>query len=152
MARKARGTGPKFVNYFVPLIEALRDLGGSARPAEVRQAIAAKLNLSDETLTETMQSGPFALTIKLPGRASTSPRLALLTHRVGVFGLLPKKGGSSMGSVGLMPLGSLRTSLRGFTGKKRMPTRMKTRKSLKHLQKEGQSHRPRLTRSLFWNA
>jgi restriction system protein len=57
MARKATGTGPKFVNYFVPLIETLRDLGGSARPVEVRQAIAAKLNLSDETLTETMQSG-----------------------------------------------------------------------------------------------
>ena len=57
MARKATGSGPKFVSYFVPLVEALRDLGGSARPAEVRQAIAAKLGLSDETLTETMQSG-----------------------------------------------------------------------------------------------
>ncbi len=57
MARKATGSGPRFVSYIVPMVEALRDLGGSGRPAEVRQAIASKLKLNDTTLTETMPSG-----------------------------------------------------------------------------------------------
>ncbi len=57
MARKATGSGPRFVTYIAPMAEALRDLGGSGRPAEVRQVIASKLKLSDKTLTETMPSG-----------------------------------------------------------------------------------------------
>lgn len=57
MARKATETGPKFVSYFVPLIKALRDLGGSGRPTEVYHAIATKLSLSEETLAETNRNG-----------------------------------------------------------------------------------------------
>lgn len=57
MARKATGSGPRFVSYMAPLVEVLRDLGGSGRPAEVRQAIASRLKLNDTTLTETMPSG-----------------------------------------------------------------------------------------------
>ena len=49
--------GPKFVSYFWPVIEALKKLGGSARPAEVREEIAAKLGISDTAQGETLQSG-----------------------------------------------------------------------------------------------
>lgn len=57
MSRKTTGSGSNFVKYFGPLIRVLRDLGGSARSAEVYQAIVARMDLSDETLSETMQSG-----------------------------------------------------------------------------------------------
>jgi restriction system protein len=57
MARKSTTQGPKFVSYFWPVVEALKRLGGSARPAEVREEIAAKLGISDTAQAETLQSG-----------------------------------------------------------------------------------------------
>jgi restriction system protein len=57
MGRKSEAKGPKFVSYFWPLIEALKKLGGSARPAEVREEIAAELGLSDAAQAETLPSG-----------------------------------------------------------------------------------------------
>ncbi|MCA1604392.1 MAG: winged helix-turn-helix domain-containing protein [Acidobacteria bacterium] len=57
MGRKPTAQGPKFVSYFWPVIEALKKLGGSARPAEVREEIAAKLGISDAAQAETLQSG-----------------------------------------------------------------------------------------------
>lgn len=38
-------SGPKFVQYFSPVIQALKDLGGSGRPSEVRDVIATQLNI-----------------------------------------------------------------------------------------------------------
>ena len=38
-------SGPKFVQYFFPVIEALKELGGSGRPSEVRDVIAKKMLL-----------------------------------------------------------------------------------------------------------
>ncbi|MDQ0257510.1 5-methylcytosine-specific restriction protein B [Evansella vedderi] len=42
-----------FLKWFVPLINALKALGGSGTPAEVRQQIASDLNLTGEFLGET---------------------------------------------------------------------------------------------------
>ena len=42
-----------FLKWFVPVIDALRKLGGSATPEEVRNQIAADLNLPDEIINET---------------------------------------------------------------------------------------------------
>ena len=42
-----------FLKWFVPVIDALRKLGGSATPEEVRNQIAADLNLHDEIINET---------------------------------------------------------------------------------------------------
>ena len=50
-------TGPKFVRFFGPVLDALAQLGGSARPPEVYDAIAKKLNVSDEAMGETLASG-----------------------------------------------------------------------------------------------
>lgn len=49
--------GPQFVKYFAPVIEALKQLGNSGTPAEVREIIAAKFNLTDDQLNEQMASG-----------------------------------------------------------------------------------------------
>jgi 5-methylcytosine-specific restriction protein B len=42
-----------FLQWFEPLIEALKDLGGSAAPEAARKQIALNLNLSDEIIDET---------------------------------------------------------------------------------------------------
>ena len=57
MGRKPAAQGPKFVGYFWPIIEILRELGGSARPAEVRERIAAKLGISEAAQSVTLRSG-----------------------------------------------------------------------------------------------
>jgi len=49
--------GPQFVRYFVPVIEALKELGNSGTPAEVRDIISSKFNLTDEQLNEQQASG-----------------------------------------------------------------------------------------------
>lgn len=50
-------SGPKFVQFFSPVIEALKELGGSGRPAEVRDVIANRLNISDQERTELLDGG-----------------------------------------------------------------------------------------------
>jgi restriction system protein len=49
--------GPAFVRYFGPVLSALHELGGSARPAEVRELIVRDLNISEEEQAEPMASG-----------------------------------------------------------------------------------------------
>ena len=49
--------GPKFVQYFGPLIEALKELGGSGRPDEVRNLIIERLQISDQEQSAVLSSG-----------------------------------------------------------------------------------------------
>ncbi len=49
--------GAQFVRYFGPVLDALRELGGSGRPAEVTDAVAKALNVSEEQQNELMDSG-----------------------------------------------------------------------------------------------
>lgn len=46
-----------FVRWMGPLLDTLRELGGSGKPREVVDRIAEKSNLSDETLEVTLKSG-----------------------------------------------------------------------------------------------
>jgi len=59
MARNIKRTtrGPKFVTYFGPLLVALRDLGGSARPSEAKDAIARALNIPQDEQEEILRTG-----------------------------------------------------------------------------------------------
>ena len=54
---RRQGAGPVFVQYFAPVLQALRELGGSARAAEVRDKVAAMVSLSDEAAAETTSTG-----------------------------------------------------------------------------------------------
>ena len=47
----------KFTRYVNPVLESLKELGGSGRPAEVCSLVADKLSLSDEELNEQKASG-----------------------------------------------------------------------------------------------
>lgn len=49
--------GPKFVQFFSPVIEALKELGGSGRPSEVRDVIARQLSISEQDRTELLEGG-----------------------------------------------------------------------------------------------
>lgn len=49
--------GPRFVQLFEPILVALRELGGSAQPTEVRDQVAENLGLSDEDRAEALPSG-----------------------------------------------------------------------------------------------
>lgn len=44
--------GSQFIKYFTYVISALKDLGKSGTPAEVRDLIAQKLHLSEDELDE----------------------------------------------------------------------------------------------------
>jgi restriction system protein len=49
--------GPQFVKYFRPVVDALKELGNSGTPSEVREIIANSLHLTDDQLNDTMESG-----------------------------------------------------------------------------------------------
>lgn len=55
MAKPSKG--PQFVRYFGPVLDALRELGNSGTPAEVREIVAANLKLPDDVLNEQMGGG-----------------------------------------------------------------------------------------------
>jgi restriction system protein len=49
--------GPKFVQFFDPVLKALKQLGGSARPGEVVEIVARLKNISEAQRQEVLQSG-----------------------------------------------------------------------------------------------
>lgn len=57
MAKDKNEPGPKFVRYFGPLLDALREIGGSAKPDEAVDRVAQDLNVPDRVLDETLPSG-----------------------------------------------------------------------------------------------
>ena len=57
MAKHKNTEGTKFLRYFGPLLDALRELGGSGSPDEVVERIAADMMLSDEEQNQTVPSG-----------------------------------------------------------------------------------------------
>ncbi|WP_233213927.1 restriction endonuclease [Pollutimonas nitritireducens] len=57
MASNRKSEGSQFVSWFGPLLNALRNLGGSGSPDEVVEQIAAELGLSDEIQNELVPSG-----------------------------------------------------------------------------------------------
>jgi restriction system protein len=57
MAKRRNTDGTKFLRYFGPLLDALRELGGSGSPDEVVEQIAFDLKLTDEEQNEVLPSG-----------------------------------------------------------------------------------------------
>ncbi len=57
MTKKAQPEGAKFVQFFGPLLDALRELGGSATPSQVVEQIAQAVNIPEEQQNELLPSG-----------------------------------------------------------------------------------------------
>ena len=55
--KEKRDEGAQFVRYFGPLLDALRGLGGSAKVDEAVDRVASDLQISDDSLNETLPSG-----------------------------------------------------------------------------------------------
>jgi len=54
---RAQSKGPRFVRYFGPVLEALKELGGSGSPDEVRAVVASRLAISEQEQSEQLPSG-----------------------------------------------------------------------------------------------
>ncbi len=54
---KDKTKGPQFVRFFGPVIDALKELGGSGRPAEVKDLIAQSLHISEQEQNAQIESG-----------------------------------------------------------------------------------------------
>ena len=50
-------SGPKFIRFFWPVLAALRELGGSAKPREVVDLVLEKANINDDERAERTKSG-----------------------------------------------------------------------------------------------
>lgn len=50
-------SGPKFIRFFWPVIESLRELGGSAKPREIVDLVTEKLEIGDDERAERTKSG-----------------------------------------------------------------------------------------------
>lgn len=57
MAKERSEPGPNFVRYFGPLLDALREIGGSAKPDEAVDRVAQDMRIPDRILDETLPSG-----------------------------------------------------------------------------------------------
>ncbi len=57
MTKQKKHDGAQFVQYFGPLLDALRDLGGSATVDEATDRVAENLLISESVLNETLPSG-----------------------------------------------------------------------------------------------
>jgi restriction system protein len=57
MAKRKNPDGTKFLRYFGPLLDALRNLGGSGTPEEVAEQVAKDMGLSDAEQNELLPSG-----------------------------------------------------------------------------------------------
>ena len=49
--------GPKFIQFFQPVIDALIELGGSGQPSEVKEVIADKLSIPENEQNDQIESG-----------------------------------------------------------------------------------------------
>jgi len=49
--------GPQFLRFFIPIVETLRELGGSGQPKEVTNAVLERLHISEQEQAETNKSG-----------------------------------------------------------------------------------------------
>ena len=47
-----------FLAYWIPVIEVLKELGGSGRPSEVADLVVEKMQIPDKIVAETIKSGP----------------------------------------------------------------------------------------------
>jgi restriction system protein len=57
VARDKKDEGIQFVRFFGPLLDALRSIGGSAKPDEAIDRVAQDLKISDSVLNEVLPSG-----------------------------------------------------------------------------------------------
>lgn len=83
-------SGPKFVQYFNPVLEALRTLGGTAEPKEVMALVKDLANVSELELRETNKNGQSKYENKIGWARFYLAKAGLIdSKRRGVWSLTP---------------------------------------------------------------
>jgi restriction system protein len=91
MSSKKASNGPKFLLMLGPVLKALRELGGSARPQEVYEQVADALGISDEEKAAVTTSGVPRFYNQVAWARFYMVRAGLLdSSRHGVWSLTPK--------------------------------------------------------------
>ncbi|HAS81592.1 MAG TPA: restriction endonuclease, partial [Verrucomicrobia bacterium] len=91
MRKPGKAEGAQFVRYFVPLLDALRTLGGSASGKEAVDQVARELNISDDAQNEIMSSGSPRFPNQVAWARFYLSRDGLLdSSKRGVWSLTPK--------------------------------------------------------------
>ena len=47
--------GPQFLKFFNPLVEVLKDLGGSGNSSEVTDLVVERMNITEDELEQTLK-------------------------------------------------------------------------------------------------
>lgn len=82
--------GPQFVRYFAPLLDQLRELGGSARSAEATDAVIEALGITDEEQAETLKNGQSRVRNQIAWARFYLAKAGLIdSSRRGVWSLTP---------------------------------------------------------------
>jgi restriction system protein len=88
---RAESKGPRFVRYFGPVLDVLKELGGSASPEEVRGMVAARLAITEGEQTEQLPSGTSRFDNQVAWARFYLTRAGLLdSSRRGVWSLTEK--------------------------------------------------------------
>ena len=102
---KVQGKGPRFVRYWVPIIDVLKELGGSGRPEEVRGLVAARLNLSEKEQGEELPSGSSRFDTEVAWARFYLTRAELLdSSRRGVWSLTEKGRATTLSHEGALQM------------------------------------------------
>lgn len=80
-----------FLRFMNPLLDAMREKGGQARPREIYDAVAQNLNLSVEEPLSRTRMATQDLKTRSHGHAHTWSKPATLTLRLAACGGLPTK-------------------------------------------------------------
>ena len=107
MADVTRGDskGPRFVRYFGPVVEVLKELGGSASPDEVRAMIASRLSISEKEQGEQLSSGSSRFDNQVAWARFYLTRAGMLdSSRRGIWSLTEKGRGTSLSDAASLQL------------------------------------------------
>ncbi len=102
---KAESKGPRFVRHFGPVVEALKELGGSGSPDEVRAMVASRLAISDQEQGEQLASGSCRFDNQVAWARFYLTRAGLLdSSRRGIWSLTEKGRGTTLSHAAALQL------------------------------------------------
>jgi restriction system protein len=78
----AKPPSDRFIRFYGPILDALRELGGSASPKEVKEKVIAAYSLSDEELARTLKGGENAVANEIHWARDYLRRLGLIDGSV----------------------------------------------------------------------
>ena len=89
--------GPEFLRFCIPIVEVLRELGGSGRPAEVTDLVIERMNISETEQEVTNKNGGSRIRNQVAWARFYMVKAGLLSSsQHGVWGLTEKGRNSAM--------------------------------------------------------